>query len=57
MVCVLPGKASICPVVVLRSWDPPAFPITLTVFTPCWLGRLIIILNIRYRLHDDGTDT
>jgi hypothetical protein len=33
---------------VLRSWDPPAFPITLTVFTPCWLGRLIIIFNRRY---------
>jgi hypothetical protein len=22
IVCVLPGRASICPVVVLRSWEP-----------------------------------
>jgi hypothetical protein len=28
MVCMLPPRASICPVVVLRSWEPPAFPIT-----------------------------
>jgi hypothetical protein len=31
MVCVLPGRASICPVVVLRSWEPPAFPITINM--------------------------
>ncbi len=31
MVCLLPGKASICPVVVLRSWEPPALPITINM--------------------------
>ncbi len=33
MVCVFPGRASICPVVVLRSWEPPALPITIKYIT------------------------
>jgi hypothetical protein len=32
MVCVLPGRASIWPVVVLRSCEPPALPITINMF-------------------------
>ncbi len=43
MACVLQGRASIWPMVVLRSWEPPALPITINMLNTVYNLPIIMV--------------